>query len=123
MTVARFAMLLPLALGCLTGCSSVSEKDEKIVEVSGSATGKDGKPLDGVSISFIPLSEGANTADMPVVKGKFSGKLATGKYTYFYIEGKSKAAFNAIPDSYKETNAERTFVVKSSTDSLTFKVE
>lgn len=123
MKFARLAMLLPLALGCFTGCSSVSEKDEKVVDVSGSATGKDGKPLDGVGISFIPLSEGANTADMSVVKGKFSGKLATGKYTYFYIEGKNKAAYKAIPDGYKETNANRTFEVKSATDSLDLKVE
>jgi len=107
----------------LTGCGPEGGTRSDPVKVSGTVTGKNGKPVDKVDISFFVLSSDGTPGQFPVVNGKFSGTLAPGKYSFFFVEGKNVAAFNAIPEPYRQNSADHKIEISGPTDALAITLE
>jgi len=110
-----------LTLSLLVGCGSVSKNSDP-VKVGGTVTNKDGKPVDNVQICFAPLSANQLPGQYPVEKGKFSGNLIPGKYTFYFEPGKNATAINAIPESYRQNSADHTIEVTGATENLEVKL-
>jgi hypothetical protein len=117
MSVVFLAVITALLSGCGSGVDSVKADP---IDVKGTVNFSDGKPVDGVQISFFVLSQGGSPATVPVKAGAFTGKLIPGDYSYFFVEGKNPAALQAIPTAFQKNTSEHKITV--STSSTEFKL-
>jgi hypothetical protein len=103
----------------LTGCGSEPVMKADPVAVTGTVATANGQPVDGVVIEFFVMTPGGTPAQFPVTKGAFSGEMVPGKYSYFFSQGKSAAGWKAVPDKYKDNNADHIVEVKAAGDKIT----
>jgi len=113
-----FALALVCSLG-FVGCSSYKTSETGAeVDVTGTVTGSDGKPVTGLNIVFQPGEAGARPESFPLkADGGFSGKMVVGKYLY-YLAGKSESDRNAeallskFPAEHRKADQGRSVEVK-----------
>lgn len=109
-----------LAALLTTGCSSYVETEAgQRVEISGTLTGPDGKPMKDVGLQFFAMGGLAQQVVLPVdSNGKFKGEVVVGKYSFYCTEqygtgaAKSRAALAKVADKYKEASESRTVEIK-----------
>lgn len=107
---AKYCTLLSLVF--LVGCGGVTVVPKADpVEVTFSITAN-GKPVNDVSMTLLSVGEQGGQAQGSVAQGKLKLTVIPGTYTYFVSEGKTPAAFNAIPAKYHAGATDRTFDVK-----------
>jgi hypothetical protein len=111
-----------LVLGVmLAGCGGVSVQEiSEPEQFSGQVTQR-GQPVSGVVLRFQPIAKGGTEAIVQVKDGKYTATATPGLYTYFFEEGVSPAAYQAIPDAYRHGSLEREIEVTG--DELDLEVE
>jgi hypothetical protein len=107
----RFATVAILGLAGLAGCGGTEEDSYKLVKVTGSVT-KNGKPLPGATLSFVPSGGNKNStpaADITGPQGTYSlmfkGRtgIAPGKYNVMIAEAVQVPASAKMPPEFKDT--------------------
>ncbi len=107
---AKYCTLLGLVF--LVGCGGVNVVPKADpVEMSFTITAG-GKPVNDVSLTLLSVGEQGGQAQGSVAQGKLKLSVIPGTYTYFVAEGKTPAAFKAIPTKYHAGALDRTFDVK-----------
>jgi len=112
----------------LAGCKGyVSTTPGTSVEVNGKVVGPDGSPITPAMITFQPTGGNAQPNEFPIgTDGSFSGKLVSGKYTYYIspavgaLANKSAAALKALPETYTKATLERQVEVTGGAIALKF---
>ncbi|CAN5391459.1 hypothetical protein BH10PLA2_BH10PLA2_32810 [soil metagenome] len=99
----------------LTGCSGYINpgKNPDPVQISGTVT-SNGKNLSDLVLNFQPTGSGVQ-AVFPVKDGKYSGTVTPGTYTYYLSEGRSAAAFKAVPQSWRAGSMDRQQAIEGGT--------
>jgi hypothetical protein len=110
----RLMFAAPLAL-FLAGCGGRTPDASTEVDATGTVTNTSGAPVKDVELQFQATGGTARQATFKLgADGKFSGKMTTGKYTYFFNELQGKAAaFNAIPAGFRQGSMDRQIEVKA----------
>ncbi len=105
----------------LAGCSSYKDTSPGTeVDVNGTVTGPDGKPLTGVNIVFQPAEAGTRPESIPLKPdGTFTTKMLVGKYLYFVApkgdsDARGEAIVNKLPESYRKADTNRSIEIGSS---------
>lgn len=114
---------LALAFACclgLVGCTSYKTSETgSEVDVSGTVTGPDGKPITGLNIMFQPAEAGARPESLVLkADGTFAAKMVVGKYLYYVAPAKegdprAEAIWLKLPEGYRKADTGRSVEVKS----------
>lgn len=107
--------LLTLCLGLIAGCSSTPPQKPSAIDVTGTVTGADGKPLGNVKLNFLPTNADQVQLSVNVAAdGKFQASVVPGKYTFsFEPQTGKQAAFKGIPANYTTNEADHSVVVEA----------
>lgn len=100
-----FASFLTMGFS-MVGCGPTIVPNADPVEVKIKVT-SDGKPVDKVTLTLQPISEGALQSQAPVVRGVCSAKVVPGTYTYYVESGESEAALKKIPLDFQRGALDR----------------
>lgn len=100
----------------LAGCSGEPRKLPEPVEISGTVTTADGKPVKDVQLTMRPKGEGHPAGSPLAADGSFKLTTVPGEFMYFFVlsedpkmdKGRAKAALAAVPAKYQEMNVEHT---------------
>jgi hypothetical protein len=107
----RLATVAILGLAGLAGCGGLEEDSYKLVKVTGTVT-RNGKPLPGATVSFVPSGGNKNStpaADITGPEGTYSlmfkGRtgIAPGKYNVMIAEAVQVPAGSKMPAAFKDT--------------------
>ena len=115
----RFVIATALFTALCVGCSSDAVVKSSPVEVTGTVTTADGKPVKDATLSFLPNNSTQSPANfMLKADGKFSVKLIPGKYTYMF-EGKTAG----VPAKYLQNEAAHAVEVPATGGVVDIKLE
>lgn len=101
------------------GCGGVEMMPDP-VEISGTVTHADGRPVKDVQLVLRPMGEG-HTAGGPLgPDGKFTVKAVPGEFMFYFqpLEGSKdrarvKSAFAAVPRTYQDVSVDNTASLSS----------
>ena len=123
MTNVRFSTLvLGLFSFAVIGCGGLDPGTQpSMVDVKGTVTGADSKPVTGVQINFQVLDGGTPATFTLDKSGGFSGQMTPGKYTY-YFTANNDAQLKPIPKQSHSGAVDRTIEVKSPAEPIVIKL-
>jgi hypothetical protein len=110
-----------IALVALSGCSGDPSQLPDPVEISGTVTTADGKPVKDVQLVLRPKGSGHTAGCALGSDGQFKVSAIPGEFMFFFQpmedakadKGKVKAGFAAVPKAYQDVNVEHTVSLSS----------
>lgn len=109
---------LAALVGLVVGCENQTMPDP--VEISGTVTYADGKPVKDVQLVLRPKGEGHMAGGPLGPDGKFTVKAVPGEFMFYFQplegskdKGKVKSAFAAVPPAYQDVSADHTASLSS----------
>jgi hypothetical protein len=124
--------LFLMAVCGLAGCSANPGKLPEAIDVNGTVTLADGKPVTNVQIEFTPSTSPGRPWNSRVDEaGKYTAKLTPGGYTFFFSKpdakpaekSKVEAAYKSIPEPYRTNSADHKVEVPASGGALDIKLQ
>jgi hypothetical protein len=106
--------LIVAAATAISGCGGEARKLPDPVEISGTVTTADGKPVKDVQLGLRPKGEGQPAGCALGADGSFTVSAIPGDFLFFFApledpkadKAKAKAGFAAVPKPYQEVNAD-----------------
>lgn len=116
-TFIAFAVLSLGSFGCGTSASILPDP----VEISGTVTFADGKPVKDVQLALRPKGEGHQAGCALKSDGTFTVKAIPGEFMFYFApledpkadKAKARAGMNAVPAPYRDVSVDHTVSLRA----------